>query len=186
MEDPPPLPPNLPEPIDDGRCAHLPGLDAPGIELPTTAGRLINFRQEAAAPTVVFFYPRTGEPGKPSPADWDMIPGARGCHHHFCGFRNLHEDFKKLGFKVFAASSQRTAYQKEFVERMHIPFEVISDDQFQLTDALSLPTFEYNSMRLICRLTLILNEKKIVRAFYPVFPPDKNAAAVLDWIRYQP
>jgi peroxiredoxin len=181
MDDPKPLPLNLPVPKDDGACAHLDGADAPDIWLQTTSNRSINFAEEAAAPMVVFFYPRTGEPGKPSPPDWDMIPGARGCHHHFCGFRNIHRDFLQEGFKVFAASAQSTAYQQEFVQRMHIPFEVISDREFRLTAALNLPTFEYHSTRLIARLALVLNRRKIVHAFYPVFPPDKNAEMVLAW-----
>ncbi|MGA3007370.1 MAG: peroxiredoxin [Opitutaceae bacterium] len=170
-------------PKDDGACAHLAGAEAPDIWLQTTSNRSINFGEEAAAPMVVFFYPRTGEPGKPSPPDWDMIPGARGCHHHFCGFRNIHQDFLRLGFKIFGASAQGTAYQQEFVQRMHIPFEVISDQEFRLTEALKLPTFEYHSTRLIARLVLVLNRRKIVHAFYPVFPPDKNAERVLAWIR---
>ena len=183
MDDPAPLPPNLPAPGDDGACAHLDGAGAPSIRLLTTRNRWIDFGEEAATPTVVFFYPRTGEPGKPSPPDWDMIPGARGCHHHFCGFRNIHQEFQKEGFKVFAASAQSTEYQQEFVERMHIPFEVISDHKFELTDALRLPSFEYRSTRLIARLALVLNRKKIVHAFYPVFPPVKNAETVLAWIQ---
>lgn len=170
-------------PVDDGRCAHLPGMDVPALELPTTGGRVIDLREESAAPTVVFFYPRTGEPGAASPADWDIIPGARGCHHHYCGFRDIHAEFRREGFKVFAASSQDVAYQKAFVERMHIPFEAISDAQFRLTDALRLPTFEHRSTRLICRLTLVLDRRKIARVFYPIFPPGENAAIVLGWIR---
>jgi peroxiredoxin len=183
MNEPLPLPRGLPVPTDDGACTHLAGMDAPNIDLPTTGDRWINFREEAAVPMVVFFYPRTGEAGKTSRADWDMIPGARGCHHHFCSFRNIHQDFRREGFKVFAASSQGTAYQQEFVQRMHIPFEVISDEEFKLTKALKLPTFEYQSMRLIARLALVLDKKKILHVFYPVFPPDKNAEIVLAWIQ---
>jgi peroxiredoxin len=183
LPNPSPLPPDLPAPIDDGRCAHLAGMRMPDLRLPTTAGRTIDLRQETAIPTVIFFYPRTGEPGSVSSADWDMIPGARGCHHHFCGFRNIHEEFLREGFKVFAASSQDTVYQKEFVERMHIPFEAISDELFRLTDALNLPTFAYRGLRLISRLSLILDKETIVHVFYPIFPPDKNAEIVLQWIR---
>jgi peroxiredoxin len=183
MDDPEPLPPNLPVPKNDGSADHLGGASAPAIRLPTTGNRWIDFGEEASTPMVVFFYPRTGEPGKPNPPDWDMIPGARGCHHHFCGFRNIHQDFQQEGFKVFGASAQSTAYQQEFVQRMHIPFEVISDQEFRLTDALKLPTFEYHSTRLIARLALVLNKKKIVHAFYPIFPPDKNAEMVLAWIQ---
>lgn len=186
MNHPAPLPPNLPIPRDDGACRHLAGMDAPDIDLPTTGNRRINFRAEAAVPMVVFFYPRTGEVGSTSPADWDMIPGARGCHHHFCGFRNIHREFQAAGYKVFAASTQSTAYQQEFVQRMHIPFDVISDEGFRLVEALRLPTFTYHSNRFVTRLTLILNRGKIVHVVYPVFPPDKNADLVLAWIRANP
>lgn len=186
MINPAPLPANLPVPQDDGACSHLVGMAAPDLDLPTTNNRLINFRAEATKPTVVFFYPRTGEPGSSSPADWDLIPGARGCHHHFCGFRNIHREFPQEGYTVFGASAQSTSYQQEFVQRMHIPFEVLSDEEFRLTDALQLPTFSYQSQRLIKRLTLVLNQGRIVQVFYPVFPPDKNADTVLSWIRAQP
>lgn len=184
--DPAPLPAGLPVPVDDGAARHLPGMTVPDIELPTTGGRTINLRAEAARPTVIFFYPRTGAPGATSPADWDMIPGARGCHHHFCGFRNIHQDFQREGFQVFGASAQTTACQQEFVARLHIPFEVLSDADFRLTDALRLPTFTYHDARLISRLTMILHRGKIAHVFYPIFPPDQNAEIVLSWIRSNP
>ena len=180
---PSPLPDNLPVPENDGACDYLVGHDVPDIQLPGTSGRLINLRSEFSGRAVIFFYPRTGEPGSSSNADWDMIPGARGCHHHFCGFRNIHEEFKREDFSIFAASTQNSDYQREFIERMHIPFEAISDDRFLLADALHLPTFSYQSQRLIKRLTLIIHRGRIMHVFYPVFPPDKNADAVLMWIR---
>ena len=183
LPDPSPLPSNLPVPENDGACDHLVGMDIPSIELPTTAGRVIDLRAASAGRLVLFFYPRTGEPGTPSTVDWDMIPGARGCHHHFCGFRNIHTEFQKEGFAIFAASTQSTDYQKEFLDRMHIPFEAISDEHFRLTAALRLPTFLHQSRRLIKRLTMIVHRGKIVQVFYPVFPPDKNADTVLAWIR---
>ncbi|MGE0634435.1 MAG: peroxiredoxin, partial [Pseudobdellovibrionaceae bacterium] len=130
-------------------------------------------------------YPRTGEPSKPAPPDWDLIPGARGCTPQSCGFRDLYREFQSLGFQVFGLSSQDTDYQKEFVNRNHIPFEILSDAEFALTDSLRLPTFVYNGMRLIKRMAWVIEDGKITKVFYPVFPPTENAATVLAWLRSQ-
>jgi peroxiredoxin len=37
-------------------------------------------------------------------------------------------------------------------------------------------------MELYKRLTLVIEDGRIVKVFYPVFPPDKNAERVLDWL----
>ena len=177
------LPKDLPVPHDDGACSHLEGMNVPSIQLRTTANRTIDLHTESQTPTVIFFYPRTGEPSKPAPPDWDLIPGARGCTPQSCGFRDVHSEFRKMGFKVFGGSSQTTEYQQEFVRRNHIPFEILSDADFEFTDRLNLPTFNYNGMRLIKRLALILNHGQIEKVFYPVFPPNKNAETVLKWIK---
>jgi peroxiredoxin len=176
------LPENLPAPVDDGACDHLEGMDVPSITLQTTQGRLLNLKEVAQKPAVIFFYPRTGEPSKPVPPDWDLIPGARGCTPQSCGFRDLYSEFKNKGFQVFGASTQETLYQQEFVSRNHIPFEIISDKDYQLTDALRLPTFTYNGTRLIKRMAWLLKGGKIIKVFYPVFPPDKCAETVLNWV----
>lgn len=161
-------------------------MEVPAIVLPSTGGRSVNLREEAQSPTVLFCYPRTGELGKSSPADWDIIPGARGCHHHYCGFRNLHEEFRRAGCQVFAVSTQPTAYQAEFLQRLHIPFEALSDAKFEFATALRLPTFEYAGQPLLRRLTLVLHRGRVAHVFYPVFPPDQNADVVLRWIRTNP
>jgi peroxiredoxin len=177
------LPENLPVPQDDGACDHLKGLEFPSILLRSTNGRLVDLAEEAAIATVVFFYPRTGTPSEPAPLDWDLIPGARGCTPQSCGFRDLYSEFRELGFRLFGASSQTTEYQEEFVSRNHIPFEILSDADFKLTDALGLPTFVFGGSRLIKRLAIVLQEGRIAKVFYPVFPPNENAANVLTWIR---
>ncbi len=177
------LPPGLPVPVDDGACGHLPGLAVPSVRLRTTGGRWIDLREQSGRPTIVFVYPRTGEPDMPAPADWDLIPGARGCTPQSCGFRDLFDDFQRLGFDVFGASSQTTDYQQEFVRRTRMPFEFLSDEEARLAAALRLPSFEYAGERLLKRLALVFNEGRIVHVFYPVFPPDKNAQTVLSWIR---
>jgi peroxiredoxin len=176
------IPEGLPVPTDDGACDHLKGVLLPGVTLQTTSGRTVNLR-DVRGRTVFFFYPRTGEPSKPAPPDWDLIPGARGCTPQSCGFRDLYQEFRILGFEIYGVSSQDSSYQKEFVIRNHIPFEILSDSEFRLTDSLRVPTFQYNGMRLIKRMAWITEEGSISKVFYPVFPPNENATQVLKWLK---
>ena len=135
---------------------------------------------------MIYFYPMTGQPGKPLPAGWDDIPGARGCTLETCGFRDLHAVLGKLQAEVFGVSVQSTEYQREMVERLKVPFEVLSDEAMRLTRALKLPTFTAGGMTLIKRLTLVVRDGSIEHVFYPVFPPDKHADEVIDWLKQHP
>jgi peroxiredoxin len=182
------LPAGLPVPVDDGATTHLPGAAVPAVTLPATSGRLVDLRQWAAAPGVLFFYPRTGEAGRSAGPEWDAIPGARGCTPQSCGFRDLAAEFAAEGVRIAAVSTQETAYQREFVERNHIPFEILSDAGLELTRALALPTFEFAAPRggcstLIKRMAWHVEGGRIVKVWYPVFPPDRNAETVLAWLR---
>jgi peroxiredoxin len=137
---------------------------------------------------VVFAYPRTGEPGKIALVDaWDMIPGARGCTPHTCAFRDLFAELKAAGAKhVFGLSTQDNAYQTEMASRLHLPFPVLSDERLALTRALNLPTMQVAGLTMIRRLALIVDDARISHVFYPVFPPDRNAADVLAWLQENP
>ena len=182
------LPAGLPVPVDDGATAHLPGAAVPAVTLPATSGRLVGLRHWAAASGVLFFYPRTGEAGRSAGPEWDAIPGARGCTPQSCGFRDLAAEFAAEGVRLAAVSTQDTAYQREFVERNHIPFEILSDAALGLTRALALPTFEFAAPRggrstLIKRMAWHVEGGQIVKVWYPVFPPDRNAETVLAWLR---
>jgi peroxiredoxin len=177
------LPAGLPVPVDDGAAAHLAGTRLPHVALRATDGSTVDL---AAIPgtAVVFAYPRTGRPGEPSLVeDWDEIPGARGCTPHTSGFRDLHAEFGALGVRVFGLSTQDTAYQREMVERVQVPFPVLSDAGLELTRALRLPTFEVAGQTLLKRIAWIARDGTIERVFYPVFPPDRNAAEVLAALR---
>jgi peroxiredoxin len=181
-----PLPSNLPRPIDDGAARHLVGMALPKIGLRSTAGRVVQLSELAAPRTVIYAYPMTGVPGKPLPENWDSIPGARGCTPQACNFRDHYQELLQLGVEVFGLSTQRTEYQREMAVRLHLPFEVLSDDQFQLCDALHLPTFEVEGMRLLKRLTLIIRGGRIEHVLYPVFPSDGSADEFLVWLKNNP
>jgi peroxiredoxin len=177
------LPPDLPVPADDGAADHLHGAELPALALPTTSGEEINLARAAAGTLVLYVYPRTGVPGEPMPAGWDEIPGARGCTPQSCAYRDLAAELRTLGARIFGLSTQDTTYQQEAVARLHLPFPLLSDERRELTTALSLPTFEVDGMTLIKRLTLIVDDGAIETVFYPVFPPDADAANVAAWLR---
>jgi peroxiredoxin len=180
------LPKDLPVPVDDGACNHLAGLAVPSIPRRSTKGRMVDLSKTASPRTVVYAYPRTGEPDKDPPPGWNEIPGARGCTPETCAFRDHYKEMKTLGAEVFGLSSQTTEYQQEMVHRLHVPFEVLSDADLKLTRALRLPTFSIAGMTLIKRLTLVIRDGKVEKVFYPIFPPDKHADEVKAWLKSHP
>ncbi len=176
----------LPVPIDDGAASHLHGAAMPDLALAATDGSTVNL---AAVPgrAIVYAYPMTGQPGLALPDGWDAIPGARGCTPQSCAFRDHFEDLKAAGADhVFGLSTQDTTYQREAAERLHLPFSLLSDHGLMLTTALRLPTLSVDGANLLRRLTLIIDSGTVSAVFYPVFPPDRNAADVVDWLRRNP
>ncbi len=179
------LPPDLPAPLDDGAADHLPGRALPALALPATTGGTVDLAEAAArvGTLVLYVYPRTGVPGEPSPDGWDAIPGARGCTPQSCAFRDHRVELRELGAEVLGLSAQPAAEQAEFAAREHLPFALLSDPGLRLAEALTLPTFDVAGMRLYKRITLVVEGGTVARAFYPVFPPDRNAADVVAWLR---
>ncbi len=183
LHDPNVLPAELPAPQDDGAARHLAGMRLPSLVLAATDGSNVDL-SKLSGRTVVYVYPRTGVPGQPLPEGWNEIPGARGCTPQSCGFRDHFGELKRLGVAhVFGLSTQDTAYQREVVERLHLPFPVLSDERLALARALDLPTFTTSGMTLLKRMALIIDGGVISKVFYPVFPPDKNAEEVIAWLR---
>lgn len=173
----------IPAPVDDGAARHLPGLSVPDIALTATDGTSVSLAKIPGR-VVVFAYPRTGQPGQPSLVDgWDDIPGARGCTPQTCAFRDLHKVMIAAGVdRVFGLSTQDTAYQHEAAERLHLPFPLLADNKLALAKAMRLPTMEVAGETLIKRLALVIDDARVTKVFYPVFPPDRNAGDVLAWL----
>ena len=175
------LPDNLPIPEDDGACRHLLGQRLPDVSLIATSGASINLSKSLGL-TVLYAYPMTGRPGIALPSSWLSIPGAPGCTLESCGFRDHHKEIRQFGAEVFGLSTQSSEFQREAHERLHLPFELLSDASLTFTDALSLPTFSPDSARLLKRLTLICHSGKIEHVFYPVFPPQTHAEDVISYL----
>lgn len=176
------LPPDLPVPEDDGAADHLVEMLVPDLTLPSTRGGTAGLGELARERLVAYVYPRTGVPGQPSPTGWNDIPGARGCTPQSCAFRDSLAEFTELGVAVIGVSAQEPEEQREFAQREHIPFPLLSDSGLKLAAALRLPSFEVEGMTLYRRLTFVAEAGRIIKVFYPVFPPDRNAAEVLTWL----
>lgn len=175
----------IPTPLDDGATRHLAGMPIAPIALPATGGGSVDL---SALPgrTVVYAYPRTGQPGADDPGGWDMIPGARGCTPQSCSFRDHFAELKGLGVDhLFGLSTQDSAYQNEAAQRLHLPFAILSDERLELARAMNFPLFQTSGMTLLKRFTLVIDDGPITHVFYPVFPPDRSAADVIDWLKRQ-
>ncbi|TVQ36112.1 MAG: peroxiredoxin [Spirochaetaceae bacterium] len=180
--DPSRLPGDLPVPVDDGAADHLRMAVLPGIVLRGTDGNDVNLAQLRGR-WVIYVYPMTGRPDREQPEGWDAIPGARGCTAQSCGFRDHYSQLAELGTGVLGLSSQTSDYQREARGRLRLPFQLLSDSLLQLKRTLRLPTFTTAQMELYKRLTLIVDAGTIIKVFYPVFPPDRNADEVVAWLR---
>ena len=174
---------SLPVPIDDKKAEHLKNLFIEkDIILESTSKKNVNLKKLEGL-SVIFFYPRTGHPEKPVPPGWNLIAGARGCTPQSCSYRDYYEELKSSGVNnIFGISTQDPDYQLEAKDRLHLPFDLLSDNKLELVSYLNLPIFEFNNEILNKRLTLIIKDKKIIKYFYPVFPPDKDVLNVIKWI----
>jgi peroxiredoxin len=176
------LPSDLPVPVDDGAADHLPGSAVPDVALPSTQGGEMSLADAAQGLVVVYVYPRTGTPGVPAPEGWDDIPGARGCTPQSCAFRNAQQELARHGASLIGISTQTPEEQAEFAQREHIPYPLLSDHELVLAERMRLPTFQAGGLQLYKRLTFVAEAGRIVKLFYPVFPPDRNADEVLAWL----
>ena len=175
------LPPDLPVPVDDGACDHLVGLEVPALVLDSSQGP-VDLAELGAQRAVLYVYPRSGHPSREPKEEWNAIPGARGCTPQSRGFRDHATELAGHGARVAGLSVQTLEEQRELAERLHMPFPVIADPDLRLGAALRLPNFEFEGLTLYKRVTLVFEQGRIAKVFYPVFPPDLNAEEVLAWL----
>lgn len=181
------MPADLPVPVDDGAADHLPRLAVPRVVLPSTSGKSVALDDLGAGRTVLYVYPLTGRPDRDLPDGWDSIPGARGCTPEACDFRDHHGELLDAGAtRVFGVSTQDSDYQREVVDRLRLPFAMLSDTELRLAALLRLPTFQAGGTTLFKRITLVVRDGVVEHVFYPVFPPGAHAREVLAWLRATP
>lgn len=179
--DPYTLPDDLPVPDDDGACAHLEGTRMPEVSLESTDGGVVDVRVLGLA--VFYVYPKSGRPGVEPPPGWDQTPGMRGCTPQSCAFRDHHGALVDLGATVYGVSTQTAEEQREFAARLELPYPLLSDPGGLLGSTLGLPLVDVTeTVRVYRRVTLISRDAEIAKVFYPVFPPDENAAEVVAWL----
>lgn len=175
------LPENLLVSIDDGAADHLESKQLPPISFPATNDETICIKDTLGL-VVVYIYPMTGRPDTPPPEDWDEIPGAKGCTPQSCSFRDHYSELHKLNAHLYGLSAQSSKYQREAKERLHLPFELLSDSNLELKEALGLPTFKAAGLELYKRITLIARDGIIEKVFYPILSPSNNADEVIKWL----
>jgi peroxiredoxin len=175
------IPKDLPIPLNDGACEHLEKMLLPNVSLWSTDNQEITLSCLSGW-NVIFCYPMTGRPGFAIPEGWVQIPGAAGCTPQVCSYREHHSEFKRNSVGVYGISTQTPEAQKEAVNRLELSYPLLSDANHSFSSALKLPLLEVGGLKLIKRLTLILNNGVIKKCFYPVFPPDKNVVEVMDWL----
>lgn len=179
----PALPPNLPVPVDDGACDHLKGRQLPAVTLTSSSGRQVDLSRLTGL-TVIYAYPMSGADDAGLPENWDAIPGARGCTPQSCSFRDHQDELAGFGARVFGLATQSPDYLRGEVERIHLPYELLSDQHLKLRDALNLPVFDIKvaGTTVLKRTTLVCRDGAIEHVFYPVFPPNESAQQVIAWL----
>ena len=155
----------------------------PNISLPNQDGNLLNLHRIDTFRLVLYFYPMTGRPDRPLPDNWNNIPGAKGCTIQNCSFRDKYDEIITLNAVPIGISSQSVNDNKEMTSRLKIPYDVLSDDKLELSNALNIPTFSVNSKFFLKRITLIVEKKIIKKVFYPINDINKHIEEVLKWLK---
>jgi len=174
------LPDNLPRPDDDGKSDHLVGITIPSIIFTSTKGDL-DLSKINTQYIVMYFFPMMFVPEKTLPSRWDGIPGARGCTPQNITINQYIEDLQKYDVSVFGISTQSIDELTELSILRKLSQLLISDSSLKFQEKLQIPTFHVENKTIYKRLTLIVKNSKIIKVFYPVFPPDKHVFEILEW-----
>jgi peroxiredoxin len=176
------LPTDLPVPKDDGGFDHIRNSTIPSISLNTTSNTEVDLSTLPGL-TILFTYPRTGGPNETIPDAWNAIPGARGCSPQACSFRDALSTLRSKGVKqIYGLSTQDTAYQQEAKERLHLSYDLLSDEALEFVNSVKMPTFTWEGNELVKRSILAIEDGKVVKVWYPVFPTDASARLVDEWL----
>lgn len=160
-----------------GQIGVKPGDQIPAITLPSTAGRKVNLATEATNKHIVlFFYPGDGE--------GERYSELSGCTSEGRSFRDHLDEFRAPETEVFGVSLQTTERQKQFAEREHLNFELLSDSSKELVQALRIPLWISNAgEEFVSRNTIVVEKGGRVAYVFENVKKEGHVEAVLDVIR---
>jgi peroxiredoxin len=162
---------------------QLVGQGFPNLPLSATTGASISPADSTTGSFVLFIYPRMGRPGRLEPPEWSQIPGAKGCTPQSCEFRDLAADYAATGYRIYGLSSQDSDYQREAVERLHLPYPLLSDPEFSFANKLRLPTFEFGGEVLYVRSTLVATKGRITHAHLGIIDAAAHPHLLLEQLK---
>ena len=176
------LPKNLPQPDNDGASKHLLGMIVPSIILPSTNQSFFDICKINTNFVILYFFPMMYVTGKKLPSGWEDIPGARGCTPQNITINEHMSDLIKHDATPVGVSTQSVEELSKVSIMREFSQVILSDISLKFQKKLSLPTFQVENKTMYKRLTLILKDSKIIKVFYPVFPPDKHIFEILEWL----
>ena len=177
------IPKDLPRPEIDGACDHLLGITIPSIILPSTMGDSLDICKIDTCFVILYFFPMMANPEKSLPLGWNDIPGARGCTPQNITMNEHYDDLLKFDATPIGISTQKIEELSKLSSVRGFSQIILSDKSLNLKEKLNIPTFQIDDETFYKRLTLIVKDSKIIKVFYPVFPPDKHVWEVLKWLK---
>ena len=176
------LPENLPIPENDGKANHLLGRQIPNIILPSTVDSFFDFSSINNRYGILYFFPLMGMPQDDVPQGWDNIPGARGCTPQNISVNKHLKDLEEYDAAPIGISTQPIAELEQLSSMRNLSQVLVSDNKLEFQKQLNVPVFVVDGNTMYKRLTLIVKNSKIIKVFYPVFPPDKHIFEILKWL----
>jgi len=176
------LPTNLPIPEDDGKTNSLLGRTIPSIILPSTKDSFLDLSKINKQYGILYFFPSMNIPGKSLPSGWNDIPGVRGCTPQNISFNTNNTSLEKFDAISIGISSQPIYELEQLSSLRGLSHILVSDTKLEFQKRLNVPTFNVENKMVYKRLTLVIKNSKIIKVFYPVFPPDKHVFEILQWL----
>ena len=176
------LPKDLPIPQDDGTTQHLLGMNMPEIILQSSTGHSLDVSKINHKFTILYFFPMMITQGENLPLGWNDIPGARGCTPQNIMISKYNKDLQKYNATVVGISTQSIDELRKLSVLRKLSQPLMSDNELKFREKLNIPTFHVENKTMYKRLTLIVKDFKIVKVFYPIFPPDKHVFEIMKWL----
>ena len=177
------IPENLPRPTDDGSCDHLLGMTIPSMTLPSTKRDSTDIRKISEGFVILYLFPMMAVPEREPSLEWNDIPGARGCTPQNIAINKHVKDLLKYDATPIGISTQSIEELSEIAASRDFSQAILSDRDLKFQQKMNIPTFQFQNKIMYKRITLILKKCKIIKVFYPIFPPDRHVFEILEWLK---